>query len=143
MVRWQEKPRLEQFDERPRIVDLRVGDRVHLIGDDGDINRAELLGERPHARRDRSCAADEHGLETRREDQPIGERALGDYLGIERAKRPQVAEEGLLLLRIGRRIVIIEAGVNIDEARLYGRMLRERDLDRCIARISWFRRPSR
>jgi len=35
MVRWQEELRLEQFDERPHIVDLRIGDRVHLIGDNG------------------------------------------------------------------------------------------------------------
>jgi hypothetical protein len=64
MVRWQEKFWLEQLDEGPRIIDLRVGDRVHLIGDDGDIDGAELFSERLHARRDRSGAADEHGLET-------------------------------------------------------------------------------
>jgi hypothetical protein len=41
-MRRQEQLRLEQLDEGPRIGDLRVGDRVHLIGDDGDIDRAEL-----------------------------------------------------------------------------------------------------
>ena len=32
VVRWQEKLWFEQLDERPRITDLRVGDRVDLIG---------------------------------------------------------------------------------------------------------------
>ena len=46
MMRRQKQLRLEQLDERPSILDLRGGDGVDLIGNDGDIDRAELLGKR-------------------------------------------------------------------------------------------------
>ena len=63
VMRRQEQLWLEQLDERPRVVDLCVGDRMHLIGDDCYIHRSKLFGERPHARGDRSGAADEDSFE--------------------------------------------------------------------------------
>src|SRR5215831_19456117 len=80
MVRWQEELRLEQLDEGPRITDLRLGDGVHLIGDNGDIDGAEFFGESAHPGRDRSGAADEHGPEAGGEDQSVGERAFSNHL---------------------------------------------------------------
>src|SRR6516165_2384157 len=107
VMRRQEKLGLEQLDEGPCVVDLRVSHRVHLIGDDGDIHRAEFFGKRPHARRDWAGAAIEHGLETRREDKSVSESTLCDHLGVERAERAHAVEFVLLLVRIGWRIALV------------------------------------
>src|SRR5262249_25894625 len=72
----QEQFWFEQFDERPRVADLRIGDRVDLISHGGHVDRPELFGERPHARRDRSGAADEDGFESGGKGQTVRERAL-------------------------------------------------------------------
>src|SRR5262245_26092682 len=62
VVRRQEQFWFEQLDERPRVADLRIGDRMDLIRHGGHVDRPELFGERPHARRDRSSAPDEDAL---------------------------------------------------------------------------------
>src|SRR5262249_5824323 len=57
-----EDARPEQLDELESDGDLRLRDRMALIGHDGDVNRSELLRERAHALGDGAGAVDPYEL---------------------------------------------------------------------------------
>jgi hypothetical protein len=125
-----EGPRLEQFDKRERDRHLHLRNRMSLVGDDGKIDRAELLGERAIAVGHRAGAVEPEHLKPGVEGERIGNRSLGDHVGSERSfGKDCLLGRGLLRCR-WTGVKIVELAECCEHVARQRAVLRQRRVDR-------------